>query len=67
VTVKLPCDSCQRPARRLTLYARDRSGVAVLVGRFGPACFYQQAHAVAAQGLQPEHYTNKPIYLRGLR
>jgi hypothetical protein len=36
----------------------------VLVGRYGPACFYIVARALTAPGMVPEHENARPIILR---
>jgi hypothetical protein len=61
-----PCESCERPAKVRALYAR-RDGQAVLVGRYGPVCFYRAARDIAESGRQPEHQDARPIHLRGLQ
>jgi hypothetical protein len=63
VTELTPCDRCKRPAKVRALYFRA-NGLAVLAGRFGGACFYTMAGQIAESGLQPEHETAKPVWLR---
>lgn len=62
-----PCDRCSKPARRLRLYYRLRSGECFFAGAYGKNCFYKVAGQLAVSGYQPEHADTRIIYLRGGR
>lgn len=64
-----PCYRCKRAAgKRRALYYRPRGGPSALfAGRFGRACFYMEARALAAAGAQPEYEDARVITLRGQR
>jgi hypothetical protein len=48
------------------LWQRPRgSESALLVGRYGPACFYRVARQVVAEGSQPETAEARVVWLRG--
>lgn len=60
------CDRCKRPAKRRALYYRaSRGAPAILAGRYGKACFYRVAAALADTGHQVEHEDAAVIILRG--
>lgn len=61
------CEKCGRPAALTVLYSRNKaSGVAVMTGRYGPACLYRIARLVAKHGFQPEREDTRPIRLKGV-
>lgn len=67
-TVLPACDRCQRPARRQALYVRYvPGGAAVLVGRYGPYCFYVAARVLTDNRWQPERENAKRVSLRGVQ
>lgn len=64
--MKHRCEWCGREGVVRQLWQRPRgSESALLVGRYGPVCFYTVARQVVAEGSQPETVDARVIYLRG--